>query len=201
MIAATELAILAALKAAADADVLGYDWRVLETFPDEFEEYLRETNIRTPGAWVVFLGMVDGQDNGDDAGWHGRARFALVVAGQNLRNEQQSRHGDDGNPGSYQLVIDAVRVLSRNPLAPLDLVEPVTVRGARPVARSEQMRKQNLSLFALDLECRLPLGDFAADEEGFASLHIDWDVPVLGNVQPPLPAENPDAEDLVELPQ
>ena len=98
-------------------------------------------------------------------------------------------------------MIDAIRVLSRNPLNPLDLVEPVTVRGARPVARSEQMRKQNLSLFALDLECRLPLGDFPIDEEGFESLHIDWDVPVLGNVQPPLPADNPDAEDLVELPQ
>lgn len=209
MIGMIENAILAALQAAAVSGQLGYEWRVLETFPDEFEEYLATRNVRAPGAWVVFLGMVDGRAEAGEDGWSGRARFALVVAGQNLRNEQDSRHGDGTRPGSYQLVIDAIRILNRNWLqdtgaldgGPVDLAEPIMVRGARPVARSEQMRLQNLSLFALDLECRLPVGEFAADLGDFAELAVDWDVPPLGNVAPPLPAETADARDLLELDQ
>ncbi|MBD3728761.1 MAG: DUF1834 family protein [Sphingomonadales bacterium] len=202
MIAATELAIIDVLKAAGDDGVLGYRYVVLDTFPDEFEEYLREIrNLRTPAAWAVFLGLSDGSDESDDAGWHGKARFALVVAASNLRNEQQTRHGDGSVPGSYQLAIDAIRLLTRDDLG-LDLVEPITVRGARLVARSDQMVKQKLSLMAIELECRLPLGVFAdPDEGGFLQLHVDWDVPPFGNVLPPLPATNPDAADLIEVPQ
>lgn len=202
MIAATENAIIDALRVAGQpGGPLGYSYSTLETYPDEFEAYLAEKGtLRTPAAWAVFLGMTDGADDGDDTGWNGKARFALVVAAHNLRNEEDTRHGDGAVPGSYQLAIDAIRLLSRNDLD-LDLVEPVTIKGARLVAITPQMKRQRLSLIAIELECRLSLGSFAADPLDFLSLHVDWDVPPLGNVAPPLPAQSHDAEDLIEVPQ
>lgn len=203
MIGAVENAIVGQLRAAGEAGVLGYEYRTLETFPDEFDAYLSENGkLRVPAAWAVFLGLVDGRDEGDLSGWSGRARFALVVAAQNMRNEQDTRHGDGAQPGSYQLTVDAIRVLSRNWLEPdVELEEPVTVRGARLVAISPEMKRQGLSLVAIDLECRLPFGEFAEEQGAFETLHVDWDVPALGNVAAPLPAANPDAEDLIEVPQ
>lgn len=145
--------------------------------------------------------MSDGRDDGDDNGWHARCRFVVVVAASNLRNERQSRHGDDAEPGVYQLAEDAVRLLSRNWLEPLPLMQPITITGVRPIARSEQMRRQNISMLAITLECRAPVGSFDAAFGEFRTLHVDWDVPVIGNVAPPLPADDPDAEDLIEVPQ
>lgn len=206
MIGAIENAIVAQLKAAADAGALGYEWRTLETYPDDFDTYLKDkVALRTPAAWAVFLGLGDGYDDGDGAGWHGVARFALVVASQSLRNETATRHGGAtpaDEPGSYQLAEDATRILSRNDLG-LDLVQPVTVTGMRLVARSAEMRTHKLSLMALELRCTMPIGLFVGEgnEGDFTQLHVDWDVPSLGNVEPPLPAAIHDAEDLIEVPQ
>lgn len=215
MIGAVENAIIAALKAAADGGTLGYAWGTLETYPEDFDSYLKEKKglLRFPAAWAVFLSLGDGQDDGDDAGWHGEARFALVVAAKNLRNETATRHGGSGaEPGSYQLAIDATRILSRNALkAQLDpadaglpgLVSAITVTGMRLVALTPEMRTQGLSLMAVELRCRIPFGNF--DGEGtpgaFRIFHADWDIPPIGDVTAPLPASTPDAEDLVELPQ
>lgn len=200
MIAATELAMIEVLRAAGEAGgPLVYTYATLDTYPDEFDTYLkRKGTLRTPAAWAVFLGFTEGTDDGDDAGWSGKARFALIVAAQNLRNEEDTRHGDGAKPGSYQLAIDAIRLLSRNDLG-LDLVEPLTVRSARLVANSRQMQEQGLSLIAIELECRLPLGAFIDEAGEFNALHVDWDVPPFGNVALPLPAANPDAEDLIEV--
>ncbi|PIW54591.1 MAG: hypothetical protein COW16_10400 [Sphingomonadales bacterium CG12_big_fil_rev_8_21_14_0_65_65_10] len=206
MIAAIEKAIIDALQTASDDGRLSYAWRTLETYPDDWEEYLRENrNLRTPGAWAVFLGAPEGDDrDGQDTGWEARLRFALVVAAQNQRNEENSRHGDGAKPGSYQLAIDAVRILSRNDLAPLELSRPIAVRSIRTVSRSVAMRKQSLSLIALELECGVPFGVLGEAAGDFTGLHVDWDVPAFGNVAgpaDPLPSDTPDAEDLIEVPQ
>ena len=202
MIAATELALVGALKDAGDAGTLGYHYRVAETFPDEFEEYLRKnSNLRTPACWATFLGFVSGQDVGDQLGWQARARFALVVAAQNKRNEEDSRHGDGVVPGSYQLMIDAIRLLSQDELAPeLALVEPVQIRSARPVARTKQMKDSGISMQAIELELVLPLSVFDEALGDFDRLHIDWDIPPHGNAEPPLPAQDADARDDIEVP-
>jgi len=211
MIGAVENAMIAALKAAADAGTLGYAWRTLDSYPDDFDAYLKEKGqLRTPAAWAVFLGLGDGIDLADDAGPEFEARFALIVAAKNLRNETASRHGGvdtAAEPGSYQLAEDAIRVLSRNALGDL-LTGPLKIGGARLVARSPELRTQGLSLMAIECKCRIALGQFAAPAEpdAFLTLHADWDIPPFGNVtiapEPPyLPAATPDAEDLVELPQ
>lgn len=204
MIAAIELALLEQLRAMGGTGpgTFGYTYQVLETFPDEFEEYLVSVrNLRTPAAWASWLGFSEGEDQGGDDGLTAVCRFVLVVAASNLRNEQDSRHGDGAVPGSFQLVEDAVRVLSENWLNPLTLVRPVSIRSARPIARSAQMKTQKLSLIAIELECTASFGTFDAELGDFRTLHADWDVPPHGNVVPPLPAENPDAEDLIQVPQ
>lgn len=200
MIAATELALVQEVLDAADEGTLGYQFVTHETFPDQFEEYLRNTAVKTPGIWATFLGIVEGVDDHDDLGFRARARFAVIVAAENLRNEQDSRHGDGAVPGSYQLMVDTIRILSRSMLTPeLDLIEPVRIRSARPVARTDQMKRQNLSMMAIELELVLPLGVFADDPVDLRTLHVDWDIPAFGNVAPPLPAADPDAADLIEL--
>lgn len=201
MIAATELSLVQQLLDAGEAGVLGYRYETHDTFPDQFEEYLRTSrNLRTPAVWATFLGLVEGSDDGDDLGFQARARFALVVAGANLRNEQDSRHGDGAVPGSYQLMVDAIRVLSRSMLAPaLDLIEPVRIRSARPIARTDEMKRKGLSMQAIELELVLPMGEFAVDPDQFDTLHVDWDIPAFGNVEPPLPAADPDAADTIVL--
>lgn len=202
MIAAIENAILDVLKdAGAPGGPLGYAYRTLKTYPDEFAQYLRDNpNLRTPAAWAVWLGMPGGIDAGADAGWEGTGRFALVVAAQDLRNEQETRHGSGSQPGSYQLMIDAIRLLSQNDLG-LDLVKAMTVRSARLVARTEDMKRQKLSLIAIELECTVPLGSFTEEHGPFDTLHVDWDARPFAGHTGPLPADNPDAEDLLELPQ
>ncbi|WP_162290940.1 phage protein Gp37 [Erythrobacter colymbi] len=201
MIAATELALIQVLLDAGEEGVLGYQYHTFGTFPDQFEEYLRTTkNLRVPGVWATFLGIVEGDDDLDDNGFRARSRFALVVAAENLRNEENARHGDGAVPGSYQLMVDAIRLLSRSTLTPeLDLVEPVRIRSARPVARTEQMKRQNLSMMAIELELVLPLSVFAEEPVDLRTLHVDWDIPAFGGVAPPLPAANPDAADQIEL--
>ena len=206
MIGAIENGMLDALRDAASAGLLGYDWRTLETYPDEFDAYLKakKGQLRTPAAWAVFLGLGDLKNDEDDVGPSYEARFALVVASRSIRNETETRHGGAAaaEPGSYQLAIDAIRLLSRSDLD-LPLVEPVSVTGARLVARSAELRSQGLSLMALECRCRIGLGQFVdlAELSPFATLHTDWDVPPIGNVEAPLPAAAPDAEDLVEIQQ
>jgi phage gp37-like protein len=201
MIAAIELAILQVLRGAGSEEgPLGYRYVTLATFPDEFDEYLKSVpNLRTPAGWIVFLGLDDASDDGDETGLAARLRFALVVAAQNQRNEQETRHGKDAMIGSYQLATDAMRLLSRNDLG-LDLIEPITVRGARLVSRSEQMRAQKLSMVAIELACRVPIGALDEVLGEFRTFHADWDVPAFGNVAAPLPSAQHDAEDQVELP-
>lgn len=208
MIAAIENAMLAALQAQAGSGTLGYVWRELESYPDDFDEYLKlKGQLRTPAAWAVFLSLDQCRDEGDAAeGVIGTARFALVVAAKNLRNETATRHGgidQASEPGSYQLAEDAMRILSRSDLG-LKLLRPLTIGGARLVARTPEIRTQGLSLMAIELSCDVALGALPTPEGAladFAQLHVDWDVPAIGNVTAPLPAAEADAEDLVEIPQ
>lgn len=211
MIGAVENGLIGALRDAGEAGTLGYRYRTLDSYPDEFDAYLKEKGqLRTPAAWAVFLGWSEGADQGDDIGAQFVAQFALVVAAKNLRNETATRHGGvdpTSEPGSYQLAEDAVRVLSQSDLG-LPLVAPIEFTGGRLVARSAEVRTQGLSLFALTLRCTVPLGQFegAGNPADFTAFHADWDVPAFGDVTlnaeaPFLPAADPDAEDLLELPQ
>lgn len=209
MIGAIETAIIDALRAQSDAGALGYRYRLLDTYPDDFDQYFTDKKglIRAPAAWCTFLALDDCQDLGDGQGVQGTGRFALVLAAQNLRNESASRHGGpagQSEPGSYQLAEDAARILSGNWLADepgVSLIRPISVAGIRLVQRTEMMAKNNLSLMAVELRCTFPIGQFAEEAIDLQKLHVDWDVPPIGNVAPPLPAARADARDDITVPQ
>lgn len=206
MIEQVENAIIAALKEASDAGKIAYIWRTLDSYPDDFDAYLKEKKqLRMPAAWSVFLALSSGENSDDDDGWTGEASFALVVADQNRRGETETRHGGPDRvtePGVYLLTEDAIRVLDGSNLGGL-LARAIVVKGARPISRTAEMRTQGMALVAIELNCKIALGQFAdlGNMGDFAKFHADWDLPPVAEVTGPLPIADPDAEDLVELPQ
>ncbi|MGQ2942692.1 MAG: phage protein Gp37 [Blastomonas fulva] len=200
MIAAIENAVLELLRDAGVDGRLGYQFKTLETYPDEWDAYLKDKRqLRCPGAWCVFLGMVS-MDLTDDGVTYGLARFATVLAAENLRNEQATRHGGGGAIGSYQLGVDAVGLMAGNALGlDIGIIQP---RRLALVGRSEETRKQGLSLIAFEWESRVPIAELIADGElaDFETFHANWDVPPFGGIGPDLPDDEPaDATDTVTL--
>lgn len=219
MIAEIELGMLDVLRAASDSGAIPYRFRTLETYPADWDERFRETTEwNAPGAWAVFagansmtlLGSGDIQIEG--------AQFGLVVGAESLREEQNTRHGFEGSSGtlevgSYRLAIDAIRLLSGNPLG-------LGIQGLQPkrallVRPSALMIERKASLIAIQFETSFTLSpldpDFAVGD--FERLHLDWDVPPFGGVdgdpgepgiQLPAPDAGPgraDASDHLILPQ
>jgi phage gp37-like protein len=222
MIAQIELAMIAALKAASDVGVLGYAWRTLETYPEEWDSYLKEKgDWKSPAAWAVFAGA-----NAIRFTDHGNVRlqgaqFGLVVAAENLRNETATRHGGPagaGEPGSYQLALDALAILSGSDLGlDIDQLVPRSLRLVRPF---EALRERKVSMIALQFETAFEVTTLPPEAalDDFKTLHLDWDVPPLAlgkggaidgdpdedGIQLPAPADGPgsaDASDHLTLPQ
>ncbi|MCM3419055.1 phage protein Gp37 [Sphingopyxis alaskensis] len=220
MIAAIELAMIGAL-AAAGADgsdpVLGYGYRTLETYPADWDEYFREkTDWNAPGAWAVFAGATSLSLTGGGTILVEGAQFGLVVGAENLRGERETRHGGPdplNEPGSYRLALDALAILSGNPLGlPIRALEPKRLLLVRP---SALMIERKASLIALQFETTFEIDplDPSAGIEDLEKVHLDWDVPPFGGVdgdpvedgiQLPAPADGPgsaDASDHLILPQ
>ncbi len=174
MIAAVELAILARLRAAGDAGVLGYKLNTLETYPENWDEYLAEKAPVAPAAWAVFAGI----DRGDGGASRVRlpAIFGLVVMAENARaNEVFSRHGDMNVPGSYQLVEDAIGLLAKSDLGlDIDAIEIGRVQLVRPPAA---IAKRKVSMYAIELRTTLPVLERPDALGDFETFHVDWDIP------------------------
>lgn len=214
-IAEIELGMVGALGAASESGAIPYRYRTLETYPADWDERFRETTEwNAPGAWATFagansmtlLGSGDIQVEG--------AQFGLVVGAENLRNEQATRHGfAGGEVGSYQLAIDAIRLLSGNALGlGIQALQPKRLLLVRP---SALMLERKASLIAIQFETSFTLSplDPAFAVEIFERLHLDWDVPPFGGIdgdlgepgiQLPAPDAGPgraDASDHLILPQ
>lgn len=176
---AVENAILAKL-AEAQPD-LGYKWKTLESYPDDWPAYLAaRREMRGPAGWVTCAGW--------DRAWEtdaGNIRlegviFGVTVCGQSKRNEKASRHGgeSDGEIGSYQLIQDVVLILAGNDLGlDIDRLEP---GAGRPVAAPEDYRKQGLAFFATPFTTNLELVRSQGDFAPFSTLHANWDIPPFG---------------------
>lgn len=208
-IAAVENAILDRLKAAGDAGVLGYHYRTRDTYPADFDAFLKQKikgDRPFPAAWVVFGGWRAPVDTG--AALQAPAVFMVVVAAQNLRNETATRHGaGEAEVGSYQLMLDTAALLHGQNLG-LD-IGALQLGPCRSVRPTPTIIERQLSLYALEFTTQLPIevSTFpVADLADFATFHADWDVPPIGNVSTDLPAPTEgegaaDAADTVELPQ
>lgn len=210
-IAEVENAIIARLQAASDADVLGYRFRTLETYPENFDLYLKQKikGARPyPAAWVVFGGWRNPVDLGAEV--QIEAAFGVVVAAKSLRNETAQRHGAGvaGEPGSYQLVQDVIGLLQGHALgleiSGLQLVQTQSVRPTQTILENQ------LSVFASEFRTRmtLPASTFGSRAlTDFSTFNANWDLPPLAALTPDpdtgarLPADAvTDATDHVELP-
>jgi phage gp37-like protein len=192
MIAAVENAIIARLKAAAEAGVLGYAYRELDSLPVLLDEEL--VNAQFPSAFVVFAGA-QGEQQTSRASIM-RASFHVIVAAQNYRNEAATRHGAGaGEVGSYQMALDAAGLLFGEDLG-LD-IEGFQVAGLTPLYNWVADKGRRLSVLGLELRTRFPLPGSPQPEPSvgdFETFHVDWDMPPHGladaDPAPELPADD-----------
>lgn len=179
-----ENAILARLRAAGEADVLGYRFRTLDTYPTDFDTYLKEKVLGDrpfPAAWVVFGGW---RAPTDDGALQAPAVFMVVVAAQNLRNEQARRHGaGEAEVGSYQLMLDVAGLVHGQRLG-LD-IGALTLGPCRSVRPTATILERQLSLYALEFTTLMPIevSRFpAAALDDFSTFNANWDLAPFGNV-------------------
>ncbi|MGH7027377.1 phage protein Gp37 [Brevundimonas sp.] len=185
-IAEIENAILARLQAAGDQSVLGYRFRTLESYPEEFDAYLKNT-IKAghvfPGAWVVFGGWRRPTDAGSSL--NAEAVFMVVVAARNLRNEKSQRHGaTDKEVGSYQLLLDVSRLLHGQRLG-LD-IGALQLGPCRSVRPTQTITENQLSVYALEFSAALPIaigGGLSGPLDDFSTFHANWDAPPFADIE------------------
>lgn len=181
MIAQIELALIARLKAVADAGVLPFAWRTLATYPDNWEDHLEKlTDLPTPAAWVVFAGWNSAEIVDDELVVE--ASFGLMVADRSERAEEQyQRHGSTNaaRPGSYRLLIGAIAALAGQDLGLL--TRAIIAGPARPVAATAASVKHNLSRYAVELRCSFAIALVGnldeIDPDTLELLHANWDMP------------------------
>lgn len=202
MIAAIENAMLARLKAASDAAVLGYRFRTLDSYPEAFDAYLNEKVLGDrafPAAWAVFGGWPTPEDIGTSV--QADAVFMIVVAAQNLRNETSQRHGATASEvGSYQLATDVAALLHGQTLG-LDIGR-LKVGACRSIRPTETITKRKLSLYAVEFRTAMPIevSNFSRpDPTDFTTFHANWDVPPFAGITE-IPADDTaDATDHITL--
>lgn len=209
-IAEVENAILARLKAASERGVLGYEFRTLETYPENFDLYLRNKiggDRAYPAAWVVFGGWREPVDMGAEL--QAEASFGVVVAARNVRNETAQRHGATGREvGSYQLLQDVAALIHGQHLG-LEIGR-MRLGQCQSIRPTETILKEQLSVFALEFRTQLPIevAQMPVREIGdFSTFHANWDLPPLAELEPDpetgavLPADAvTEATDHLEMP-
>lgn len=189
--------MIARVKAASDADELGYRFRTLATYGGELDDtVLREIVRQLPAGWVVYAGerLIDMGDGRFDSA----PRFSFMVAAESARNESASRRGDGTNPGAYQLVKDVKALLAWQTLG-LD-IEPLVPREVRTLFNG-RTRDDQVAIFAIEFTT-LYGNTFVHDApiDDFTNFHADWDVPAFGDHDSvPLDPADADATDDVTL--
>jgi len=208
MIAAIELAMLERLRVVAAAGVLPLPtWKLLATYPDNWEEYLASTvAITCPAAYVVFAGLDPSAEVEQDGDWSdGRVivsgNFAVMVVDENLRSDEQyRRHGGPDlakEPGSYNLLTAAIVSLVGQDLDMLST--PLKLSAVRPVVPTVEAKKRNLNRWSALLTCTFPLMLVGNPEDPveLLDLHANWDIPDFGR---PVPVDAAPGTPGVQLP-
>lgn len=181
MIAAIENAIIARLQAASDApDLLGYKFKTLGSFPQNWREYKAKYLGQTtaPAAWITF-GGANIEAKGDNYSTI-KARFGLVLCARNFRNEKSTRHGSAGEIGSYQLLEDATGILAGQTFG-LNIL-PIQPRSWSLVDEDTA----NYSFLVLELATEFTIENNYwmddADLNDFSTFAVDWGAPPISEI-------------------
>jgi len=185
MIGQIEDGILATLKAAETAGLLGYQFANLESYSERLtEDQLVDMANRGPSAWVVWVGdtvirTVQGEK-------HLRGTFDVLVGTRSLRNQKAARHGAGDTVGAYQMAADVVAVLDGSSVG-LPLLAPLEMsrRGVIAVRESD---KRTAAIYAVTFSCDYAIQRAHLDLEDFTLVAGDWALPG----QPPQEEPEPD---------
>ncbi len=171
---------------------LGYRIKDVKSYGGELEGPVTEIAKRAPAVLVMFAGIREAVHLGGEQ-WRYTAGFAVIVLNQDRRNNKAARHGVGDDAGSYQMVTDMLRLLVGSDLG----LEISQLAPGRVVAL---INSKTVSAYSIEVSTTFIIDYQAADADldAFAQLHVDWDVPTLGNVSTDLPAGNADAEDNIE---
>lgn len=159
---------------------------------------LANAAVNFPCALVLLKEIGAGVDVGQ--GQKVRLTYTVFVAAQNRRNEAARRRGAAGKPGSYQIAWDIRQLLKMQMLGFDDQIDGLVPGPVQSVINGKS-NNRSVSVYACSFstiwyEDLSPVSDEAMGE--FLELEVAWDVPPLGNVQPPLPAAEADARDLIK---
>lgn len=195
MIAEIERAIASRIKAASNAGVLGYQFNTIAAYADASTD-IPTGALDLPAMWVVYDGEEDPKYMGGGHFAYNPVFLVMVAAEEWHSKTFERRKVDSGKPGSYLLMSD-VRALLVNQgfglaIAPLSPGRVNTVKN-----------ESNLSVLSMEFHTQYfeePNWEFDSDIADFLRFHADYDFPVHGNVEPPLPTAEADARDDVNLP-
>lgn len=159
---------------------------------------LANAAVNFPCALVLLREMGAGVDVGQ--GQKVRLTYTVFVAAQNRRNEAARRRGAAGKAGSYQIAWDIRQLLKMQMLGFDDQIDGLVPGPVQSVINGKS-NNRSVSVYACSFstiwyEDLAPVTDEVMGE--FLELDVAWDVPPLGNVQPPLPAVEADARDLIK---
>jgi phage gp37-like protein len=196
MITALEDALLARLRAAFGATLQAIDHR-----PAALDEpQLHKLITKAPAAYVGFLGFAATEltDASVDC------QFGVYLVARHVTDEPSRRRGDGRTLiGLYDMARIATASLREHVLAD-EAGEPVALGPIRIVRLdplpADVFAKHGLAVHGLvvSVPAELTLGELPSLDD-FETFHADWDVPPLGNVQPPLPAGTADARQTIAL--
>lgn len=180
MIGQIENAIMAEIAKYSNAEnmPLGYKFRTIETYPDDWASFVRDElkNKNPPLALVTFGGWQPIASN--DYQSQVKAGFGIILGARNFRNQKAARHGVLGDVGSLQLVWDVAKILQGN-----DLGLSITgfeIGSCQYADLDETTAKTGFSLLALQISTEFTIDkktdDFALLND-FETAFTTWDAP------------------------
>lgn len=197
MIGAIEQAIVDRIEAASTGGTLGYRFKNVASYGNEFDDDIKNVITQFPAAWVTFGGEPRPTERGGDT-WFHEPVFVVLVGQRNRRNEEAARRGAAGKPGSYQMLEDIRGLLIGQTLGlEINRVLPGRTRSVLNGAPQGAAASIYAMEFHTGYVSEQPAP--AVNIGSFKTFHVDWDIPPHGNVVAPPPAAENDAEDSVIL--
>ncbi|MBK67920.1 MAG: hypothetical protein CMP22_07290 [Rickettsiales bacterium] len=195
MIGQIENEIVKYINTLNDAGVLGYKIRVIKTYSGELRSQKDRAGLKDfPAIWLAFDGAAPVHETSSYIKL--KARFMLLVAAENLRNEKAARHGAAGDVGAYQLCEDMMGVLHGKTPGSLECVGKIDRMSIRPLS-VDDTRNGRLAIYGLPFEIDFQVKKSSPendDQNQLSAIHTNWDLPPNYDVGPDLPDdENADA--------
>jgi phage gp37-like protein len=178
---------------------LGYALNV-GSYGGEFdsEAELEAARVKFPCALVLMKEI--GRGTATSTGQKVPVTYTVFVAAQNRRGERARRRGAAGAIGTYQIAWD-IRQLLKGQMLGFDAEIDRLVPGSISSIINGVFSSKSVSVYACSFSTTWYEDLTAVSDEclgEFLELDAAWDIPPLGNVQPPLPAAEADARDLIK---